>query len=100
MIPFDPKQARHGIVLHGIDPATLRSNKTELEQWRVELQRQLIADGIKRHSLIQVNCEGIILEGNHGARAAADAGVPVNVQVIDLPHPSTGSILDIPIVKW
>jgi hypothetical protein len=100
MIPFDPSQAKHGVILRGIDPASLLSNKTVLEEWRINLQRQLIATGIRRHTLIQVNLDGIIIQGNHGARAAAEAGVPIEVRVIDLPHPSTGPILSIPIVKW
>ena len=99
MTPFDPVQAKHRVVLQGIDAATLRSNKTFLEEWRLELQRQLIANGIKRSSLIKVNCQGIILEGNHGARVAAEMGVPVEVLVVDMPHPTTGPILQVPVVK-
>jgi hypothetical protein len=99
MTPFDPTQARHGVVLRGIDPASLQSNRPELEQSRLEDQRHLIATGTPRHTLIQVNCEGIILQGNHGARAAAEAGIAIDVRVLDFPHPSYGPILSIPIVK-
>ncbi len=99
MIPFDPSQAKNGAVLRGIDPASLQSNRAELEESRVEDQRQLIATGTPRHTLILVNCQGIILQGNHGARAAAEAGTPVDVRVLDFPHPSYGPILSLPIVK-
>ena len=99
MIPFDPAQAKHGIVLRGIDPATLQANRAELVEWRAKDQRQLIATGTARHTLIQVNCQGIILQGNHGARAAAEAGVAIDVQVVDLPYPSYGPIMSVAIVK-
>jgi hypothetical protein len=99
MTPFDPSLAKHGIVLRGVDPATLFANKPELEESRLEDQRQLIATGTPRYTLIQVNRQGIILQGNHGARAAAEAGVAIDVRVLDFPHPSFGPILTLPIVK-
>ena len=99
MTPFDPTQAKHGIVLKGIDPASLQSNRAELEESRLEDQRQLIAPGTPRYTLIQVNCQGIILQGNHGARAAAEAGIAIDIQVLDFPHPTYGPILSIPIIK-
>ena len=99
MVPFDPSQAKHGVILRGIDPATFEANRPELEESRLTTQRQLIANGIKRWTMIEVNCQGVILQGNHGVRAAAEAGVPIDVIVLDLPHPTFGPILNIPVVK-
>lgn len=97
MRAFDPKQAVKGTVLTGIDPATLQSNREELDQSRIDTQRDLIRRGIRRQTLIQVNLDGVIIQGNHGARAAAEAGVAIDVEVIDLPHPHWGPILNIPV---
>ena len=99
MKPFDSSQAQHGVVLHGIDPATLQSNRPELELSRLQLQHQLIASGQRRRTLIQVNRDGIIIQGNHGARAAAEMGLPIDVIVVDLPYPTCGPILSIPVVN-
>jgi phenylacetate-coenzyme A ligase PaaK-like adenylate-forming protein len=98
MQPFDPAKAIPGTVLQGIDPSTLLSNRDELEEWRLDIQRQLISAGVKRHTMIQVNTEGVIISGNHGARAAAERGMAIDVQVLDIPHPHCGPILSIPIV--
>jgi hypothetical protein len=85
-------------VLTGIDPSTLLSNRPELEQSRIDSQRDLIRRGIRRHTMIQVNLDGVIIQGNHGARAAAEAGVAIDVEVVDIPHPHCGPILGIPVV--
>ena len=49
--------------------------------------------------MIEVSREGVIISGNHGARAAAEAGIPVDVLVIDFPHISHGPILSIPVPR-
>jgi hypothetical protein len=99
MRAFDPKQAVKGTVLSGIDPSTLLSNRDELEQSRIDRQRDLIRRGIPRQTMIQVNLDGVIIQGNHGARAAAEVGVAIDVEVIDLPHPHWGPILGIAVVR-
>jgi hypothetical protein len=99
MTPFDPRNAQSGAILYDIDPASLQANRPELERSRLETQRQLIAAGIRRYSMIQVNCVGVVLNGNHGARAAAEVGVAIDVFVTDLPHLAYGPILQIPVVN-
>jgi hypothetical protein len=99
MKPFDPAKAIPGSVLQGIDPATLLSNRDELERSRIDDQLELLGKGVRRWTMIQVNCEGVILSGNHGARAAAEAGVPIDVQVVDFPHAHFGPILSIPVAN-
>ena len=94
MIPFDPAKAIPGTILRGINPATLFAGHEPLEQWRIDRQHRLIAAGHARFDMIEVNTKGVILSGNHGARAAAEANVSVDVFVKDLPLPPCGPILD------
>jgi len=98
MSQFDPAFAVPGQVQHDIDASSLHSSKDALEQWRIDLQHQLIATQTLRWDIIQVNCAGVILAGHHGARAAAEAGVPIDVRIVDLPMPSRGLILTIRVV--
>ena len=99
MRAFDSSLASPGVVLKDVDPSTLLSNRQELEKSRLDVQRQLIRAGTKRFSMIQVNRDGVIIQGNHGARAAAESGIPIEVEIVDLPHPHFGPILSIPVVK-
>jgi hypothetical protein len=98
MDPFDPAKAVPGTILRGIDPSTLLAGREPLERWRIDLQHELIAKNVKRFDMIEVNTAGVILSGNHGTRAAAEAGVAVDVKVSSLPLPSHGSILDVAVI--
>jgi hypothetical protein len=100
MKAFDRGDAIPGAVLLGIDPSTLLANRPELVKSRLDVQRNLIRLGITRYTMIQVNCEGVIISGNHGARAAAEARVAVDIAIVDFPHPNFGPIAFIPIVDW
>lgn len=100
MTPFDSAQARPGMILRGIDPASLLAGRDELELTRLDTQRKLIVAGINRYSLITVNLTGVIIDGNHGAFAAAEAGTEVEVLVTDFPfQPSFGPIVRLPVIK-
>jgi hypothetical protein len=99
MQPFEPAKATPGTVMVGVDPSTLLANRDELELSRLQLQRRLIAAGRKRNTMIEVNRDGVIIQGNHGARAAAEAGIAVDVLVVNCPHPHFGPILSIPVVN-
>jgi hypothetical protein len=95
MIRFDPAKAVPGTILRGIDASTLLAGREPLQRSRINDQHELIAKKITRFDIIEVNTAGVILSGNHGARAAAEAGVPVDVLVSNLPLPSCGPILDV-----
>jgi len=100
MTPFDSAQARPGMILRGIDPASLLAGRDELELTRLEVQRELIATSIKRQSFITVNLSGVIIDGNHGAFAAAEAGSEVELEIMDFPfQPSFGPITQLSIAK-
>jgi len=100
MEPF-PTGAQPGQTLENIDPTTLQAGKQVLEQSRLDLQQSLMDQGITRTTPIRVQPDGVIWDGNHAARLAADAGVPVNVQVVPLPtipNTSKGPIQDLPVI--
>ena len=100
MHPFDPAQARAGQHLRGIDPSSLIAGRDELEQTRLDAQKQLITSGTKRHSSIVVNLNGTIIDGNHGVRAAVESGIGVDVLIMDFPfQPAFGPVANLPITR-
>ena len=82
--PF-PGNAQPGETLTNIDPNTLQAGRGDLVAGRLATQQQLIQQGTPRTTPIQITTDGVIWDGNHGARASAQAGVPVTVKVIQLP---------------
>jgi hypothetical protein len=94
MKPFDPAHAIPGTILRGIDPSTLFAGREPLQRSRINDQHRLIATGQTRFDMIEVTATGVVVSGNHGTRAAAEANVPIDVLVVALPLPSCGPILD------
>ena len=95
MIPFNPALAIPGTVLRDVEAASLLAGRDLLKQGRIDDQHDLLATNTPRWDMIEVNRAGVIFSGNHGARAAAERGLPVDVLIRDLPLPSTGPILSI-----
>ena len=87
-----------GQIVADVDPDTLFAGRDSLENSRLIVQRELIERGIRRFTIIEVNRDGVVLNGNHGVRAAAEAGTAVSVLVRDLPLPSFGKLLDLPVI--
>jgi hypothetical protein len=99
-VPFDPAAAIPGQVLTGIDPASLRAGQqTVLDANRLEVQRDLIRRGIRRYTPIEVTSEGIIADGHHGCRAAAEAGKPVEILIVLYELEAGPPIVDLPVIK-
>jgi hypothetical protein len=64
----------------------------------LEAQRQLIPAGVPRFSPIQVTSGGVIFDGHHMVRAAAETGKLVDVRAVGVNQPSVGMmILDVPV---
>jgi hypothetical protein len=83
----------------GVDPLMLLPSRSELLRGRLAFQRQLIQSGVARHTPIHVNSDGVIFDGHHAVRAAAEEGRMIDVKVIDFPLPATAdSIMDLPLV--
>jgi hypothetical protein len=55
----------------------------DLLRTRLETQRQLLLAGIPRISPILVTSNGIIYDGHHAVRAAAEESQTIDVQVTD-----------------
>jgi hypothetical protein len=96
-VPFDPKSVKAGETVEGTDPRTLTAGRPALIKSRLDAQRSLISQGIVRFTPIVVTTQGIVYDGNHAVRAAADMGVSITVVVVDVPAQGFGSILSLPV---
>lgn len=83
----NPITAPPGQVQHGVDPTSLRPARSDLIRARVEFQRSLLRSGRPRHTPIQVSPDGVIIDGHHAVRAAAEEGRTVDVLVSGLVAP-------------
>src|SRR5262245_24961004 len=87
-----------GQVQGGVDPVRLLPARGDLLQWRLDQQIALLDSAITRHTPIQVTAEGVIWDGHHGVRAAAEKGLTVDVLVVsELVEPSGVTILSLPV---
>lgn len=85
-----------GKVQGGVDPMLLKPSRRDLSRARRDAQAAMIRGGVQRHTPILVNSLGIIVDGHHAVRAAADLGERVDVVVSSLPAKATAdSILDL-----
>jgi hypothetical protein len=76
----------------------MRPSRNDLSPARVEYQRVLIRGGQARFTPILVTTDGVIVDGHHAVRAAAEEGNLVEVTVSPLPATGrAGSILDLPL---
>jgi hypothetical protein len=74
-------------------------SRSDLLRGRLALQKQLLRSGTPRRTPVQVTTDGVIFDGHHAARAAAEDGKLIDVLVIDFPlSPTADSILDLPLV--
>ena len=85
-----------GQVQKGVDPMCLKPARGDLIRMRLELQRSLLRTGVSRLTPIQVSREGVIVDGHHAVRAAAEEGHTVDVLVSELAVPGKAcTILDL-----
>lgn len=76
----------------------LLPSRPDLVRKRLEAQRQLIKSKCTRSTPILVTPAGIIYDGHHAVRAAAEEAVNVSIKIIDQPLvPRAASILDLPV---
>ncbi len=95
---FSPGTAAPGEVIRGVDPTALQAGRPVLMGGRLLVQRTLIRLGIARDTLIQVTGEGVIWDGNHGARAAIEAGKRIDVQLVRGGATPYGDIMKLPVI--
>jgi RHS repeat-associated protein len=82
-----------------IDPRELSTTRQTLEGARLRSQREALQNGDKVRN-IQVDKTGRILDGNHRARAAAEAGQDVTADVVDdlSAQPGPNRVQDLPVI--
>jgi hypothetical protein len=76
----------------------LLPSRPELVRGRLDLQRALVSAGQARFSPIQVTPDGVIWDGHHGARVAAELGLSINVNIVNVAVQPVGLLLlDLPV---
>jgi hypothetical protein len=94
----NPITAPAGNFQANVDPLALLPSRPNLSQVRLDMQKALIDAGIARHTPLQVNTDGVIWDGHHAVRIAAEIGNTVTVKVVKQKLiPSAASILDLPV---
>jgi len=96
--PF-PENPSPGEILEGIDPNTLQAGRPDLVGDRLDVQKMLLQNRTPRHTPISATQEGVIWDGNHGTRAAADVGKVIEVEVVDpgCPVNAHGTVTELPV---
>src|SRR5437588_6379860 len=73
----NPITVAPGQVQTGVDARLLLPGRHDLERVRLEFQRSLQQSGRRRYTPIKVTRGGVIWDGHHAVRAAAEAGLPL-----------------------
>lgn len=94
----NPIMVSPGQVQIGVDPCALLPSRTDLQRWRLDEQRALSQGGLQRDTPLKVTVDGVIGDGHHAIRVAAEDGRLVNVLGISLSQAACGRlILDLPV---
>lgn len=81
-----------------INPNELLPSRADLSAGRLAIQEKLLSGNIDRFTPIQVTTEGVIWDGHHAVRAAADDGRTVDVLVVNERLKWSGMrIVDLPV---
>ena len=93
-----PITALPGQVQVGVDARSLLPSRTDLEQARLQVQAALRRTATRRSTPILVTIEGVIWDGHHAVRLAAENGETVDVRVVALSESPSGlTILQLPV---
>ena len=93
-----PITAQPGQTQVGVDACSLLPSRIDLEQWRLDLQSALRQAGTPRSTPIRVTTQGVIWDGHHAVRLAAERGETVDVRIIPILVPPSGfMILQLPV---
>jgi hypothetical protein len=94
----NPITAKPGDSQHDVDPSRLRPSRQDLVRVRLEAQRALLLANHVRATPILVTIDGVIFDGHHAVRAAAEENRLVNLLVTPLSiAASAASIIDLPV---
>lgn len=93
-----PITAQPGQIQVGVDACSLLPSRIDLEQARLDVQAGLRQTGTPRSTPILATSEGVIWDGHHAVRLAAENGETVDVRVVAvLESPSGLTILQLPV---
>ena len=82
----------------GVDALLLLPSRPDLSQVRLDIQKVLADAGSERYTPIQVTVDGVIWDGRHAIRIAAEQKREVTVKVVNQKmKPTAASILDLPV---
>src|SRR5262245_12464769 len=82
-----------------VNPFALLPSRLDLLRRRLVIQRRLLLSGTARFSPIEVTVQGVIYDGHHAVRVAAEEGCLIDVLVVAQSlRSSADSILDLPVV--
>jgi hypothetical protein len=102
-VPFPPAwqspiTAQPGQIQVGVDARSLLPSRIDLEQPRLDVQAALRQTSTPRFTPILVTIEGVIWDGHHAVRLAAENGETVDVRVVALlESPSGLTLLQLPV---
>src|SRR5947209_1315943 len=92
----NPITAAVGEIQASVDPLSVLPSRHDLSQTRLDIQKALVDAGTERHTPIQVTEDGVIWDGHHAVRVAAERGAAVTVLVVnERANPTADSILDL-----
>ncbi len=97
--PFNSAEAEVGQTVQGVDPTSLQAGRGNLVKSRLQVQRQLVDSETPRYTPIEVTKDGVIWDGNHGVRAAAEGRKAVDVVVVPGSTTGKGNVLDLPVTE-
>lgn len=87
-----------GQIQKAVDARLLLPSRGDLIQIRLDFQRNLRQTGVQRSTPIQVTFQGVIWDGHHAIRAAAELGETVDVLIVNVVvAPSGLTILRLPV---
>lgn len=94
----NPIRVSAGQVQAGIDAIALLPSRGDLLRFQLDHQRLLRRSQIARYTPIKVTVDGIIWDGHHAVRVAAEEGTQVDVLVVlDVAAWSGKTILQLPV---
>jgi hypothetical protein len=93
-----PITASLGQLQANVDPLLLLPSRSDLSRVRLDMQQALLDAGTDRSTPIEVTPDGVIWDGHHAVRIAAEKGIAVVVKVVNVKmKPAASSIMDLPV---
>jgi hypothetical protein len=93
-----PITAQPGHLQANVDPMLVLPSRADLSRVRLDMQQALLDAGIDRSTPIEVTPDGVIWDGHHAVRIAAEKGMPIIVKIVNVRvDPTASSIMDLPV---